>query len=792
MKISTKILFYILSSAFVTFLLAFGVVGYENKQQALDEAKRLVETYAREYANLAADEIHRDVATTFALTAAIDALKDLPADQLQDTQNYILEEVLRSNPTLFSTWVNWELSHIKAGHNKNYGRRRFVFSREGSKINRTIEELDLEGDDNTSQYYRIKLSQESGATNPYAYSYNKLDSILEISIWKPLLVGERFLGVVGVDVSLERYEGILAKLTPYDQSYVMLIANNGSVIASGRGKQVGENIENIFPATDLLHNLQGKVRNGQPFSAMTKEKGPDQFLALAPVPLIEDRNPWSLAVVVPSEVLVARSNQQITFTVLSALVGLVVLGLVVLLLASSISKPLNEMADKLNSLERGVQLEERLNIRTRDEIGEVARSVNRLIDTLNNTAKFAYEIGQGKLDTEFELQSADDTLGKALLEMRENLLMARVEEEQRQNQERQQVWIQKGIADSGIILRQGIDRIDEFGYNIVSFLVKFIEANQGGFFVYNDFDPADHHIELVAAYAFDRRRIRTKRIELTEGLVSRAFYEKEPIYLTNIPESYFKITSGFGEKLPTSLIILPQMFEDQVYGVIEIASFDQIEPYKQQFLIQVSERIGAFLANLKKSIRTNVLLENSQKQAEELIRSQAQYQQQIQALEQRVAASEAVLDTKSLFVETTNSLVAYAMFSPEGFYQEVNDEYLELYGADRSVLLSSKHDNVSIVAIEDPLRNHNFWLSFASGIKQRRIEKVIKEELVFYIEEYYSPMLRPDGSFDRVLCIAHDITEYHAREQQYRERAQVLRAELDALRRQTTAPNAGE
>ncbi len=56
-----------------------------------------------------------------------------------------------------------------------------------------------------------------------------------------------------------------------------------------------------------------------------------------------------------------------------------------------------------------------------DEIGDMAKSLTKLRDALHHKALFALEVGEGNLDQPFEILSENDVLGKALLNMRDNL-----------------------------------------------------------------------------------------------------------------------------------------------------------------------------------------------------------------------------------------------------------------------------------------------------------------------------------------------------------------------------------
>ncbi len=108
-------------------------------------------------------------------------------------------------------------------------------------------------------------------------------------------------------------------------------------------------------------------------------------------------------------------------------------------LSRLIVKPILTMESQLIKLSEGVldtsipRYEERDN----DEIGHMFNALDRLIKALNDTVVFAGEIGSGNFNAEFEPLSVDDKLGKALVEMKNQLQEYQQKEDvfMRQNQQ---------------------------------------------------------------------------------------------------------------------------------------------------------------------------------------------------------------------------------------------------------------------------------------------------------------------------------------------------------------------
>lgn len=268
-----------------------------------------------------------------------------------------------------------------------------------------------------------------------------------------------------------------------------------------------------------------------------------------------------------------------------------------------------------------------------DEIGEMAEALNELVKGLRKTSEFSLEIGEGNFSSEFHPLSEQDVLGNSLVIMRENLKKASEAAELRKVENNQRTWASQGVAMFSELLRKSSDNMEEFSYTIISKLVKYLEASQGALFIINDNDKNDVFIELSAAYAYERRKYLEKRIEIGVTVIGQCVQEKETIYMTDIPENYINITSGLGEDNPTSLLVVPLITNEEVFGVVEIASFNEFEPYQIEFVEKLGENIASSILSVKISNNTSRLLSESQEKSERLARQEEEMRQRISQLQ---------------------------------------------------------------------------------------------------------------------------------------------------------------
>jgi len=277
-----------------------------------------------------------------------------------------------------------------------------------------------------------------------------------------------------------------------------------------------------------------------------------------------------------------------------AFIGLII----AILLIRSLVNPIKKIKKVLLEMSKGDLPEISLPEGT-DEVGQMATALNALVRNLKSLSNFSQEIGKGNYNSKFHPLSERDVLGNSLLRMREDLKNAALEEEKRKEEDKRRNWSTQGIARFSEILRENTGNYEELTFQIVSNLVKYLEASAGGLFLVNIDGKGEKYLELVACYAFNRRKYLQKKIQIGEGLAGRAVLEGESIYMTDIPEDYIKIKSGLGEDRPRSLLITPLKLNEEIHGVVEIASMKDFMPHQIEFVERICNSIASSLSATK-------------------------------------------------------------------------------------------------------------------------------------------------------------------------------------------------
>lgn len=233
--------------------------------------------------------------------------------------------------------------------------------------------------------------------------------------------------------------------------------------------------------------------------------------------------------------------------------------------------------------------------------------------------QFANGISQGNLNTEYKAEKTD-RLGESLMNMRNSL----IEAAERESKEK---FVNVGLASIGEILRNNDDNLSELCDKVIEKLVGYMKANQGGMFIIKKDDGDVDYLELMASRAYERKKYQEKRIEIGHGLVGQCAIERKRIYMTDVPEGYLSITSGLGLANPKSLLIVPLKTNEEIVGVIEMASFQDFDQTDIEFLEKVGESIASTVISAQTNQKTKELLGESQEK-EEIMKAQEEEMRQ--------------------------------------------------------------------------------------------------------------------------------------------------------------------
>lgn len=473
--------------------------------------------------------------------------------------------------------------------------------------------------------------------------------------------------------------------------------------------------------------------------------------------------------------------------ILMKILSLLILSLLFLLwvvFKQKLINPINQLNEKAHKIAQG-NLNIETNHQKNDEIGKLEAAFNLIIKSLTDKEKFVQEIEKGNLEKKFTPISKKDNMGKALLKMRDSLQNAKKEEQKRKAQDHQQNWTNEGIARLNEILRLNTDNFYHLSYSIIAEIVKYLDANQGGLFLINEKDLSDPYIEMVACFAFNRKRKKQKRLEINEGLIGRCIDEAELIYLKQIPENYLEITSGLGDKPPSFLIIVPLKLNEKVFGAIEIASFFDFKEYQIQFIKKISESIASTLNTAKINSQTQHLLQTAKENQEQLSAQEEEMRQNFEelqatqeALDQKDKDNKIVIQNlqkekeelkgklnkitkklnqtqrlQNLLNETINNNYLSIKLTTNGTIIGVNKNFEDLFNQPENKFTNKNY--FDIMPLPENLNINALTERLQSDITQSFIQEITIENDNYKIKNVFFPVLTDDNQLKEIWVIAH-------------------------------------
>ncbi len=471
-------------------------------------------------------------------------------------------------------------------------------------------------------------------------------------------------------------------------------------------------------------------------------------------------------------------------------------GLIMLLIAFSIAffisratiRPILRLKDFLLVMTRGVLPDEKMK-ESNDEIGDMSKALNKYIEGMRRTSDFALAIGKGEYGTDYAPLSEDDSLGNALLRMRDDLKKASKENERRKKEDEVRNWTAQGIAKFSDILRQNNDDIEQLSYNIVDNLINYIGAIQGAIYVLSTNENEDEqYFEMTSAVAYGRKKMVDRRVELEEGLVGRCAFEKDTVYLKEIPDDYVRITSGLGDANPNVLLLTPLKLNNEIFGVLEIVSFNEFQKHQIEFVEKVGENIASTISSVRINQRTAKLLEESRQKGEELASQEEEMRQnmeELQATQEESARRESEMQDT---IDAINNTVGNFDMDINGYIISANEKYADLTFNKTADLIGKEHKTLFDNEKSNVGHYEEIWDGLKNGIPSEIELKYNTPEGDVWLKESYTPAKNLDGEYEKIVALVVDVSEkrskdsaIHAYQHELEDQGEILRETMDRI-----------
>jgi signal transduction histidine kinase/CheY-like chemotaxis protein len=345
------------------------------------------------------------------------------------------------------------------------------------------------------------------------------------------------------------------------------------------------------------------------------------------------------------------------------------------ILQKSISKPILDLAatakiisEKADYSVRAIKLGE-------DELGSLTDAFNNMLAQIQDQNKALSEFNQNLEEKIVKRTMEVETANKELKEKEKEQVQLLTELKNTALQIEQKNELLEGIAEVNDTLR-GVKDIAVLAQDIINKIVIALKAQIGVIYLARGNDE----FSCIAGYAFNNNDPNFSVIRTGEGLIGQAVLEQRCILFKEIPGNYFKINSGLGEMLPKNIIVLPFVYNGSVEAVIEIGSIYEFTERQVNYLNQVADSIAIGFNSSRSRERLNELLEETQRQAEELETQQEELKRSNNQLELK---AKLLLDSEGQLKSQQEEL------------QQTNEELVE-----KANLLEEKNEAIEVTKKE--------------------------------------------------------------------------------------------
>ncbi len=785
-SLQTKIVFFTLISVFALLLVIGLYISIKNIKQTKKDASEYSLLTAANYANMAASYFngHNNFATLIS-----DNIADLTNDTLvaDSVTKQLLLKLAKKHVVYSNIFILWDGAYYSQYKQVNSAWR---------LISASVTDGILEQNSNNIDQFEQKFGKAI---------INKTNTVSDIflragepyfNIVVPITKSTQLLGYFGFSIKLTDFENSLKNIIIKDDITAALIDINGKYFNGIEKKLVLKDINTVYPKLETEHKLSEKIKSNKSDVFLYLTKNDKLLFAINPV-IFNNSTIFYTITQLNLNNYISQTKKSLGRSIILAIIGLLLISVIIWRVAQMVTKRVIKLTNTLEELSKGnTNVEIDTSIKTGDELQTMVQSVKNMIEGLQKTQLFAAEIGKGNLDKEHNLLSDKDELGIALLNMRKSLKQNFETEQLRKREEEQRNWATQGIAEFGAILRQDTSNMQKLGFNIMSNLVDYLKVNQGALFVLNDTLDDNPYYELASAIAYNREKVMKKQISVGEGLIGRCVFEKKPIYLKEVPDQYVTITSGLGTSNPRCILIVPCILNDVVYGVIELASFNELQPHEISFVEKLGENIASTISNVRINERTSKLLNDSQKQSEELAAQEEELRQNLEEMEatqedlqrqmaQNKELQEHMRKQNALLDALLVSLPDYIYFKDlDCKFLRISNSMLSIFNAKSvdEVIGKSDFDYQAADLARKYYNDEQEIIRTRKGFLNMLQKEVTNDGKQLWNSVTKMPLLTAEGEVIGTWGISKDVTEYKNLEIEAIQQAESLKQNLEEMR----------
>ncbi|BAP56251.1 signal transduction histidine kinase [Thioploca ingrica] len=325
-------------------------------------------------------------------------------------------------------------------------------------------------------------------------------------------------------------------------------------------------------------------------------------------------------------------------------------------LAERFQKLIEAVNETLSQLAQG-QMTARIQGEFPGEFAKIKQASNHMANDLqliiSETSQALAQLAAGDMQIQMRGQFLGDfSTIKTALETTADKLNTATTQNNIQN------WLKTGQSQLSE-QTSGEKDIVQLAEDIINFLTPYLEAQVGAFYIFKE-DQAEPYLKMIASHAYVWRKNAVYEFKIGEGIIGQSALERKMFVTAQAPADYIFIQSGLGESPPRAILIAPFLYENRLKGAIELAAFTPFTKTQLDFLNQILPLIAIAINTAESRTQMQILLEQSQQQAEELRAQQEELQQtneQLQGQAEELQAQAEELQAQQEELRQTNEML---------------------------------------------------------------------------------------------------------------------------------------
>jgi signal transduction histidine kinase/CheY-like chemotaxis protein len=187
---------------------------------------------------------------------------------------------------------------------------------------------------------------------------------------------DNIYGVVGMDITLADLTDYINTVRVGHNGYMVVLDQKGTVLVSRETDSLFKNVTSVYP-----HDLESIFKNKQGYATIASGSEKKYFIYYTS-PMLG----WKLAMVFPVHEIDNEVMGAVVPVILALCAGLLMLSFLTMLgLQRFVIKPLNLLGEGTDLITRTGKLDHRIEIQSRDEIGHLGRSFNKMMNTIQES-----------------------------------------------------------------------------------------------------------------------------------------------------------------------------------------------------------------------------------------------------------------------------------------------------------------------------------------------------------------------------------------------------------------------